>query len=223
MGNIGDPCSAEIHLELQMIKRVSPTSHFRIDECAVGTRTDAGDVSVIVDEARLIDVVESAFDQIGGFRTNPVLQVFRLVLKRTANEMHQTHKLKFRVSSFKLGVRSRNVPEDSDYKTRNTELELGTRKNLSSEHCASHRCHQTSFHPLNSKHVSAHNGQGLSRLDYLCPRQKPFALRRAQEIHFELHAQDARTRRHETEGSVAGCRISDRCDDAGVEKTILLR
>ena len=62
--NISDSRSAEIDVKLQMMKRVGPASHFGIDEGAAGTRADAGDMSVVIDKARRIDVVESAFDQI---------------------------------------------------------------------------------------------------------------------------------------------------------------
>jgi hypothetical protein len=55
-----------------MMKRVSPGAHFWIDESARGTRADSGDVGVVIDESRWINIIESTLDQISRFRTQPV-------------------------------------------------------------------------------------------------------------------------------------------------------
>lgn len=85
---------------------MGPTPHLGINERATGTRANAGDVRVMVNEARRIDVVECAFDQILRPNADTIGQLFRMMFEGAADKVNQTHKesFEFRVSSFEFGA-----------------------------------------------------------------------------------------------------------------------
>ena len=86
------------------------------------------------------------------------------------------------------------------------------------DHRALHRRHQLSISvSRDGKNIGAHHGQRLSRFDDFRARDERFALRRAQQVHLKLDAQNFRARRHQSVGSVTAGGVGDGRDDAGVQ------
>src|ERR1041385_4900783 len=81
------------------MKRVSPRQHLRIDERFRAADAETRDMNVMIDEPRRIDVVESAFDEVGRFYAEIGIQLFRLFRERAADGMDQTHLIYIRVQS----------------------------------------------------------------------------------------------------------------------------
>src|SRR6185369_5253225 len=73
------------------MKRVSPRQHLRIDKRLRANDAKPGDVYMMIDQLRRIDIVESTLDQIRGFHAETGIQIFRLFRERAADGMDQTH------------------------------------------------------------------------------------------------------------------------------------
>ncbi|HKV37455.1 MAG TPA: hypothetical protein VJP89_24140 [Pyrinomonadaceae bacterium] len=48
-------------------------------------------MNMMIDESRRIDIVKSAFDQIGRALTNPARKLLRRLLESPADEVNETH------------------------------------------------------------------------------------------------------------------------------------
>src|SRR5215510_199288 len=80
-----------IHLQLQTMERMSPRQHLRIDKSFSATDAESGNVNVVIDQLRRIDVVERAPDQVRRLRTNLERQLFRSSSEGAADGVNQTH------------------------------------------------------------------------------------------------------------------------------------
>jgi hypothetical protein len=68
---------------------MTPRAHLRINESAA--RAQTGNVNVMIDQPGGINVVESAFDKVGGFVAEFVVQLLRLSGESPADGMDETH------------------------------------------------------------------------------------------------------------------------------------
>ena len=85
--NVFNAGSAEIYLEFETMKRVRPGMHLGIDEIVCVASPDAGNMRVMIDEPPGIDVFIGVLHEIGGLRTQAVLEIFRLITRRAAKAM----------------------------------------------------------------------------------------------------------------------------------------
>src|SRR2546428_11795719 len=84
---------AEIDLKFDLVERMPPGAHLRIDKGAVGPIADSRNVRVIVKESGGIDVVEGVLDEIGSLRADVVLLCFRLMSKGAGDVMNEAHRI----------------------------------------------------------------------------------------------------------------------------------
>ena len=73
------------------MNRMSPGQHPGIHKGAVRADTDPGDVRVIVNQLRRIDVLKRTLDQIGGLRADAAFEFLRPVCERATDVMKQAH------------------------------------------------------------------------------------------------------------------------------------
>ena len=84
---------------------MGPPSHFGIDKGAAGTRANTGNVRVVINQSRRINVVKGAFDQVCRAGPNMIVQLLRLMIKSAADEVNEAHEsFGIRVPGFEFGV-----------------------------------------------------------------------------------------------------------------------
>ena len=80
-----------VDLKLESMKRVAPRSHLRVHKRAAAVRTETGNVNVMIDEPRRIDIVESPFDQIRRALTDFAGEFLWFVRECSADVVDETH------------------------------------------------------------------------------------------------------------------------------------
>jgi len=73
---------------------MGPRMHLRVDERIRAARTDAGNVYVVIDESPWIDIFGSAFDEVGGFLTQPRREFVGLSRESATDLMDETHSIR---------------------------------------------------------------------------------------------------------------------------------
>ncbi len=74
-----------------MMEGMRPAKHLRVNKSIRAAGAEAGDVSVMINQALRVYVVEGAFDEVSCLATNTVLQLLWLASESAADVMKQAH------------------------------------------------------------------------------------------------------------------------------------